>query len=202
MTFRLTITSFPREFFFQPFRMNSTYGRCAGDVWLLHRFSDWTKTMRKQELPFIQLDSSPKDTNSMHEMHRLYPGPMQVNMKPQLTHISHGFNFENILLSHQTMTPYGFKILADENVQNFCWKTLLLNSHFSLSFSRNSIPFIGQNAERAFPHLLSISPEWWRVVGNDDQLGFALSQRFQRLVVTQAIFAGFHNQSQTGIGAL
>ena len=59
--------------------------------------------------------------------------------------------------------------------QILCKKTLLLNSRFIL-------------------------PEWWCVVGNDDQFGLALTQCLQGLFVSQAEFAGFHDQSQTGIG--
>lgn len=92
------------------------------------------------------------------------------------------------------MTPYGFKILVEKNVHNF-WKTLLLNSHF------DSFPFKWERKRWTRILFLSVSPEWWRIVGDDDQFGFALSQRFQRLIVSQTIFAGFHNQSQTGIGA-
>lgn len=69
-------------------------------------------------------------------------------------------------------TPYGFK-KKDQRI--VCKKTLLLNSRFIL-------------------------PEWWSVVGNDDQFGFALTQCLQGLFVSQAEFAGFHDQSQTGIG--
>lgn len=71
-------------------------------------------------------------------------------------------------------TPYGFKKIRRIQL-SFVKKTLLLNSQFL--------------------------PEWWCVVANDDQFCFALTQWFQRLFVSQAVFAGFHYQSQTGIGA-
>lgn len=45
-------------------------------------------------------------------------------------------------------------------------------------------------------------PQWWCIVGNDDQFSFALTQCFERLFISQAKFAGFHDQSQTSIGAL
>lgn len=62
-----------------------------------------------------------------------------------------------------------------------CKKTLLLSS---LLF---------------FPFQICL-PEWWSVVSNDDQFGFALTQCLQGLFVAQAKFAWFHNQSQTWIG--
>lgn len=97
-------------FFMQIFStipIGSICGRCAGDEWLLHRFSNQTKAVRKWEPLFIWPLSCP-----------LLHGHADWIWK-RLAHISHGFNFENILLSHQTMTPYGFKILVEKNVHNF-----------------------------------------------------------------------------------
>lgn len=40
------------------------------------------------------------------------------------------------------------------------------------------------------------------IVGNDDQLGLALAEGLQGLLVAQAKLAGLHDQSQTSIDAL
>lgn len=45
-------------------------------------------------------------------------------------------------------------------------------------------------------------PEMGSVVGNDDQLGLALAEGLQGLLVAQAVLAGLHDQSQTSIDAL
>lgn len=39
----------------------------------------------------------------------------------------------------------------------------------------------------------------WSVVSQDDQLSFALTECLQGLFVSQAEFAGFHHQGQTGV---
>lgn len=48
----------------------------------------------------------------------------------------------------------------------------------------------------------SFSPQSRGVAGDEHQFSLALTQGLQSLLVTQAVFAGFHYQSQTGIGAL
>ena len=45
-------------------------------------------------------------------------------------------------------------------------------------------------------------PEGWGVVGDDDKLGFALTQRLQGLLVAQEVLARLHHQSQPGIDVL
>lgn len=45
-------------------------------------------------------------------------------------------------------------------------------------------------------------PQGRTVVGEDDQLGFALANHFQGLFVPQHIFATFHNQLEPGVNGL
>lgn len=40
------------------------------------------------------------------------------------------------------------------------------------------------------------------IVGDDDQLGLALAQGLQGLLVSEAVLAGFHDQRQTGVDAI
>jgi len=49
---------------------------------------------------------------------------------------------------------------------------------------------------------LQISPQGGGVAGDEDQFGLALAQSLEGLLVAQAVLAGLHHQSQTGIGAL
>ena len=44
------------------------------------------------------------------------------------------------------------------------------------------------------------SPQSWGIAGDENQFSFSLSQGLQGLLVTKAVFAWFHDQSQTGIG--
>lgn len=48
----------------------------------------------------------------------------------------------------------------------------------------------------------TFSPQGGGVAGDEHQFSLALTQGLQCLLVTQAVFAGFHHQSQTSIGAL
>lgn len=94
---------------------------------------------------------------------------------------------------------------------NFLLTFFFLETYFSVKYM-NSTPydskkcsdfhfqFISQG-ETLLLNSLSVIPQRWRIVGDDDQFRFALSQRFQRLFIAQAKFAGFHDQSQTGICA-
>ena len=50
--------------------------------------------------------------------------------------------------------------------------------------------------------LLSLSPQGRSVVGDDNQFGFALAQGLEGLSESQAVFARFHYQRQTGVDAL
>ena len=45
-------------------------------------------------------------------------------------------------------------------------------------------------------------PEGWGVVGDDNELGFALTQCLQGLLVAQEVLARLHHQSQPGIDVL
>lgn len=45
-------------------------------------------------------------------------------------------------------------------------------------------------------------PEWWSVISNDNQLGFALAKGLQCLLVAKHIFATLHHKSQTRIDIL
>lgn len=42
----------------------------------------------------------------------------------------------------------------------------------------------------------------WRIVGDNDELSLALAQCLQSLLVAQAVFARFHDQSQASVDAL
>lgn len=57
----------------------------------------------------------------------------------------------------------------------------------------------------AFPEYQTkvlFSPQSRGVAGDEHQFGLALTQGLQSLLVTQAVFTGFHHQRQTRIGAL
>lgn len=45
-------------------------------------------------------------------------------------------------------------------------------------------------------------PQLWRVVGQDDKLGFAVSQRLQCLSVAEHVLAGFDDQLEPVVNAL
>ncbi|EZA60518.1 hypothetical protein X777_14543, partial [Ooceraea biroi] len=51
-------------------------------------------------------------------------------------------------------------------------------------------------------YYISVSPQWWCIASNDDQLGFALTKGLQGLLITKNIFTRFHDKSQSGIDAL
>ena len=53
------------------------------------------------------------------------------------------------------------------------------------------------NAGRSF-----LLPQRWRVIGNDDQLGLALTKRLQCLAVPKHKLATLHHQSQARVNAL
>lgn len=84
------------------------------------------------------------------------------------------------------------KIISWLKRQSTCRK------HTSQSERLHMIPQIKHEWEIYFS---IVSPKRWCIVGNDDQFSLALTQRLQRLFVSQTKFAGFHDQSQTGICA-
>lgn len=45
-------------------------------------------------------------------------------------------------------------------------------------------------------------PEGWAVVGQDDQLGFSLTDHLLGLLVTQDVFSTLHHQLETGVDGL